>query len=213
MFTSAQFDLESKSVRGGNNMINKKENKKRNRVTISVPQDIDLDFRKKAAIYFSFRRGWYGKAVLEAIKLWITHHSKPKENIPNETKNYLWNHFRDEINVNSDDPKEIIDSIIDYFENVKYVGDINYKFDGSNVILKKENSFESFIPLLLSFNGNSIFLNCPVETITDAALYELTGRKYNVIRSSTLIYSRDKARSLDKEIRSQKTLSAYSNQS
>jgi hypothetical protein len=195
------------------NMVYQKKNKKINRVTISVPKDIDLDFRKKAAIYFSFRRGWYGKAVLEAIKLWITHHSKPKENIPNETKNYLWNHFRNKINVDSDDPEEIIDSIVDYFRNVKYVGDITYKIDWSNIALKKKNSFESYIPNLLSFNGSSIFLNCPVESVADAALCELTGRKYNVIHSNILIYSLDEPRSLDREIQNQKTLSAYSNQS
>ncbi len=195
------------------NMVHQKKNKKRNRVTISVPQDIDLDFRKKAAIYFSFRRGWYGKAILEAIKLWITHHSKPKKNIPDETKNYLWNHFRNKIKVDSDDPEEIVDSIVDYFRNVKYVGDIKYKIDGSNIALKKKDSFESYIPHLLSFKGDSIFLNCPVESIADAALCELTGRKYNVINSNILIYSLDKTRSLDREIQNQKTLSAYSNQS
>jgi hypothetical protein len=194
-------------------MVYKNESKKRNRVTISVPKDVDLDFRKKAAIYFSFRRGWYGKAVVEAIKLWITHHSEPKENISNETKNYLWNHFRKKIDVDSDDPNEIIDSIVKYFKNLNYAGDIKYKIDGSNLILKKENSFESLIPLLLSSDGNSIFLNCPVETIADAAIYELTGRKYNFVHSNTLIYSYEKPRSLDKEILNQKTLSAYSNQS
>lgn len=99
-----------------------KTNTKRNRVTISVPQDIDLNFRKKAAIYFSFERGWYGKAILEAIKLWIAHHSQPKENISNETKNYLWNNFRDKIDVDSSDPGHIIDSVIDYFKDVKYCG-------------------------------------------------------------------------------------------
>ena len=194
-------------------MVHQKTKNKRNRVTISVPQDIDLDFRKKAAIYFSFQRGWYGKAVLEAIKLWITFHSEPKKEISNDTKNYLWNNFRDKIQVDSDDPVKIIDSIVDYFKNVSYSGDIKYKMDRNNIILKKENAFESYIPYLITCKDNSIFLNCPVESIADAALSELTGKEYNVISSNTLIYSREKVISLDKETPNQKTLIAYSNQS
>ncbi len=190
-----------------------KTNNKRNRVTISVPQDIDLNFRKKAAIYFSFERGWYGKAVLEAMKLWITHHSGAKESVSNETKSYLWNNFRDRIDVNSNEPVDIIDSIIDYFKNVKYVVKVKYKIDRNNITLKKENTFESYIPHLISRKDNSIFLNCPIETIADAALSELVGKDYNVSSSNTLIYSLDKFRSLDREIQNQKTLLAYSNQS
>lgn len=191
-------------------LIHKKRKGKRNRVTISIPQDIDLDFRKKSAIYFSFERGWYGKAVLEAIKLWITYHSRLKDEIPHETKNYLWNCFRNEIDVASNDPVDLIDSIVDHFEHLKYLGDIKYKVDGNNVILKKENSFESYIPLLISFIDDSIFLNCPLESIIDEALTELTGQKYNIISGNTVIYS---PKSLDKEIQNQRTLTAYSNQS
>ncbi len=191
-------------------LIHKKRKGKRNRVTISIPQDIDLDFRKKAAIYFSFERGWYGKAVLEAIKLWITYHSRLKDEIPHETKNYLWNCFRNEIDAASNDPVDLIDSIVDHFEHLRYLGDIKYKVDGNNVILKKENSFESYIPLLISFIDDSIFLNCPLESIIDEALTELTGQKYNIISGNTVIYS---PKSLDKEIQNQRTLTAYSNQS
>jgi hypothetical protein len=43
-------------------MKSKSENKM-NRVTISIPKDLDLNFRQKAALKFSFRRGWYGKAI------------------------------------------------------------------------------------------------------------------------------------------------------
>lgn len=85
--------------------------------------------------------------------------------------------------------------------------------DRNNIILRKENTFEPYIPHLISRKDNSIFLNCPIESITDAALSELTGREYNVISSNTLIYSLEKTRSLDREIQNQKTLLAYSNQS
>ena len=195
-------------------MSKPKTRKKRNRVTISVPQDIDLSFRKMAAIYFSFKRGWYGKAVLEAMKLWITQHSQPKEVIPDETKNYLWNIFKEKINFDSDDPADITDSVINYFEDVKYISKINYKIDENNIILKKENSFESYIPYLITCKDNSLFLNCPIETMIDMALSEFTERNYKVTSgNNTLIYAYEKSKPLEKEILYQKTLSAYSNQS
>ena len=49
-----------------------------NRVTISVHEDVDLIFRRNAAIKFEFRRGWYGKAILEDMKLWIKNQKSKK---------------------------------------------------------------------------------------------------------------------------------------
>ena len=41
------------------------------RVTISINNDIDLDFRKLASSKMLFRTGWYSKAIEEAMVLWI----------------------------------------------------------------------------------------------------------------------------------------------
>jgi len=41
---------------------------KMNRVTISIPSKLDLRFRQFASTECSFKRGWYGKAVINAIK-------------------------------------------------------------------------------------------------------------------------------------------------
>lgn len=46
------------------------------RVTISVNNDIDLDFRKLASNKMLFKSGWYSKAIEEAMLLWIENENK-----------------------------------------------------------------------------------------------------------------------------------------
>ena len=41
------------------------------RVTISINNDIDLNFRKIASSKMLFKTGWYSKAIEEAMLLWI----------------------------------------------------------------------------------------------------------------------------------------------
>jgi hypothetical protein len=39
-----------------------------NRVTLSIPSKLDLRFRQFASTENQFKRGWYGKAIINAIK-------------------------------------------------------------------------------------------------------------------------------------------------
>ncbi len=185
-----------------------------NRVTLSIPKDIDLNFRQKAALKFSFRRGWYGKAILEAIELWITHQTKKFDDIPDETKNYLWSKVRDKINPDTDEPQEIVESVVDYFQNLKYTENIRYEMNKNKIIIRKENPVESYIPYLITRENDSIFLNCPVKAITGAALKDLTGDEYNITSNeNSLIYSFDESKFLDKELLLEKTSAIHSSQS
>ena len=54
-------------------LISMKQNK---RVTISINNDIDLDFRKIASNKMLFKTGWYSKAIEEAMLLWIERETK-----------------------------------------------------------------------------------------------------------------------------------------
>jgi len=178
---------------------NEKRNKKKmNRVTISVPSDIDLSFRQKAAIKFAFKRGWYGKAIIEAIEFWIAHHSDKAPEIPDETKDFLWNKVRDKIKVDSDDPQIIVESVVDHFKNLKFADNIRYEMNEDKVIIKKENPLESYAPYLVTRENNSILLNCPVKATATAALRELTGRDYNIhSNENSLLYVYNGSESLE----------------
>ncbi len=161
-----------------------------NRVTISVPEDVDLIFRRNAAIKFAFRRGWYGKAILEAMQLWITHQTSKKCDVSDEEKNYLWNVYKDKIDIDSDDPEQILDTIVEYFENdVKYAEKINYRLNDHKIIIEKENSLESYIPQLVIMKDGSIYLSCIVEAIASAALKDLTGQEYITSNSHMLLHT------------------------
>lgn len=161
-----------------------------NRVTISVPEDVDLIFRRNAAIKFAFRRGWYGKAILEAMQLWITHQTSKKCDISDEEKDFLWNIFKEKIDIDSDDPEQILDSIVEYFENeIKYAEKINYKLNDRKITIEKEESLESYIPQLVIRKDGSIYLNCMVEVIASAALKDLTGQEYITSNSNTLLHT------------------------
>ncbi|WP_296791696.1 hypothetical protein [uncultured Methanobrevibacter sp.] len=49
---------------------------KNKRVTISINNDIDLNFRKIASNKMLFKTGWYSKAIEEAMLLWIERENK-----------------------------------------------------------------------------------------------------------------------------------------
>lgn len=46
------------------------------RVTISINNDIDLNFRKIASNKMLFKTGWYSKAIEEAMLLWMEKENK-----------------------------------------------------------------------------------------------------------------------------------------
>ena len=178
---------------------NEKRNKKKmNRVTISVPSDIDLSFRQKAAIKFAFKRGWYGKAIIEAIEFWITHHSDKTPEVGEETKDYLWNKVKDQIKVKSDEPQQIVESVVDHFKNLKFAENIRYEMNEDNIFIKKENPLESYAQYLVTRENDSIFLNCPVKATATAALKELTGRDYSIhSNENSLLYVYNGSKSLE----------------
>lgn len=50
--------------------------KRNKRVTISVNNDIDMNFRKLASNKLLFKTGWYSRAIEEAMLLWIENEKK-----------------------------------------------------------------------------------------------------------------------------------------
>lgn len=156
---------------------------KMNRVTISVPHGTDLNFRKKAAIKFSFKRGWYGRAVQEAMQLWITVQTITEEDISEEKKNYLWNTFKEYVNIETNDPKEILDCIVNFFTSEpKFVDEIQYDINDKEVVIRKKGSKAGLISKLITKKNDCIIFHCPIKIIMEAALQELTGDNY-VIKS------------------------------
>ena len=51
------------------------------RITITVDDDVDLKFRKKASQKYHFEKGWYSKAVNDAMTSWSSEGSALSTNI------------------------------------------------------------------------------------------------------------------------------------
>ncbi|MDY9924294.1 hypothetical protein [Methanobacterium sp.] len=154
---------------------------KMNRVTISVPNVTDLNFRKKAAIKFSFERGWYGRAVKEAMQLWINVQSITEESISDEKKDFIWAKFKDNLNIETQDPCEILDNITQYFTSeFKIAEEIDYEINDNEVIVMKKGSLEPLVSQFLTKKGDYVIFNCPVKIVMDAALKDLTGKTYAI---------------------------------
>ena len=49
---------------------------KSRRVTINVNNDVDMYFRKLASSKLLFTKGWYSRAIEEAMMLWIENEEK-----------------------------------------------------------------------------------------------------------------------------------------
>ncbi len=49
---------------------------KNKRITISINNDLDIDFRRIASSKMLFASGWYSKAIEEAMRLWIENEKK-----------------------------------------------------------------------------------------------------------------------------------------
>jgi len=49
---------------------------KNKRITISINQEIDMNFRRLASTKLLFKNGWYSRAIEEAMILWIENEKK-----------------------------------------------------------------------------------------------------------------------------------------
>lgn len=44
------------------------------KISLNIDSDMDYEFKKIASKRFGFERGWYSKAINEALKEWIERH-------------------------------------------------------------------------------------------------------------------------------------------
>ena len=153
------------------------------RITVSVDKDIDIFFRKFASQKFKFERGWYSKAVVEAMELWIekTRYENEKLHRNCDMGLELWKMIKDD---NTNDITDIMDYIINYFtKDVVYAEEIKYTIKDDFIeIFPKNTQRENIVKLMDVKNGNVNF-NCPIILTMESALKDLTGEHYSVVSS------------------------------
>ncbi len=48
-------------------------------ITVKIPDDLEVKFRKKILDVYGVKKGALGKAITEAIELWLEKHEKSEE--------------------------------------------------------------------------------------------------------------------------------------
>lgn len=160
------------------------------RITVSVDKDIDLFFRKFASQKFKFERGWYSKAVVEAMELWIEKTRYENENLYRNCDSgpELWKKIKDD---KTNDMLDIMDHIINYFtKDAVYAEEIKYTIKDDFIEIFPKNTQRENIVKLIDVKNGDVNFNCPITLTLEAALEDLTGEHYSVVSSELQNHSK-----------------------
>nr|WP_319373808.1 hypothetical protein [uncultured Methanobacterium sp.] len=117
------------------------------RKTITVDEAVDLKFRKKASQIYHFEKGWYSKAVADAMKDWASE-SKALSTDVNDLMNNInpdsWETLKSELNMGDNDLFENMEDFINYINNESNY-DLKIDREGDNITVKLENNIDSTI--------------------------------------------------------------------
>jgi hypothetical protein len=146
------------------------------RVNISIKEDVDLKFKKKASQKFMFERGWYSRAMNEAMESWLKKSKTMSieeftQNFPREMGGFLWETIKKEANLDKSKPNEYIDILIEsvYGDNSQ----ITYKIVNDEVTFFFSDKYENNPEYHLS----RMFL---LINLVRAALEDYKGIKCNI---------------------------------
>ncbi len=84
-----------------------KQKKTFKRTSVIVDTDLDFEFKKIASKKFHFQKGWYSKAISEAMELWIKANGMIlfNQGVTPMTRfmgTRMWNFFNDNNSLNND---------------------------------------------------------------------------------------------------------------
>lgn len=148
------------------------------RITITVNSEVDLKFRQKASRLYQFEKGWYSKAVSDAMESWAIEDDKPQPNfvnIMNSINPAFWEKLKSDLNLDRENPFENMDKIIKYFEdNNDYSLKIDRDQENIVVGLEKTDENENMR------NLDSLMLLHLIITIIITSLEKSTNDKYEI---------------------------------
>lgn len=153
------------------------------RATVSLPIDLDFKFRKLASRKYKFERGWYSRAVSEAMELWLISNEYTILNEGIQEVNQLmeiktWNMLKTKLN-REFGPKFSPKNVFDYFKNQSPYLELKYEMDDGRITVDlnrstKESGDES--------HGDNILYKhlIPITMVTKAMMNEITGNNYKI---------------------------------
>lgn len=155
------------------------------RATVSVPYDLNYRFKKVASQKFKFEKGWYSKAMVEAMEIWLNYNDFIQ--LKNGTKllgrflgKLIWDEWKQDFqNIDFQTFNEPTNQILNHFSSKStYVENIDYHInnDGLKIYLKsytvddKPDMVENLLTEYLQ----------PITIITRAGIEESTGDHYKI---------------------------------
>ena len=150
------------------------------RVTITVDSDVDIKFRKKASQKYQFEKGWYSKAVVDAMDSWATESGEISNDI-NSLMNSInpehWENLKSELNIEENDPFENMEDFINYINNESSY-DLKMDREGNNIVVKLKNN--AVAPEDLEKNLKTLMILHLLTKIILSSLERTTKGKYVV---------------------------------
>lgn len=157
------------------------------RVTVSVDTHLDYEFRKLASQKFRFEKGWYSKAIAEAMDVWINYNelgilTGGITNIARLTGHNLWTMLKNDFNHKyHDDDANVLNDICEYFvEQSPYIENLDYKKLGEDFLINADT------PLITQnrdcFMVEELVDRCtvPLVVVLRAGIEDITNNTYKI---------------------------------
>lgn len=157
------------------------------RATVSIPYDLDYRFKKLASQKFRFEKGWYSKAMVEAMEMWLKYNDFV---VMKEGTGYvgrflgmqMWERMKQNINENLDSERDDMpfNKVLNCFSSRStHIKNIKYQINntGLKICLKSPdiNNESDFMVEDLLIN----YLQ-PITLITRAGMEDITGNEYKI---------------------------------
>lgn len=157
------------------------------RVTIKVDPEVDVKFKKKASQKYQFEKGWYSKAVEDAMKSWAAESSALSTNV-NDLMNSInpdsWEKLKSELNIGKNNPFENMEDFINYI-NTESGYDLKIEREGDNILVELKNNAISTVENLEKNLKTLMILHIAIKIIL-YSLEEATKEKYVISGVGTI---------------------------
>lgn len=158
------------------------------RVTVSVNADLDLQFRKLASQTYKFEKGWYSKAMAEAMAMWM---KNSELNILDDGITpmvrmegfRLWETLKRNNNLNSNQElgPDSLDTICNVFTNESpFIDDIEYSFHDDNLLVNMDTSIITKNKDYFMMEDLIDKCSVPVIVLFRAGIEDITKEKYKI---------------------------------
>lgn len=157
------------------------------RVTVSVDSPLDYEFRKLASQKFKFEKGWYSKAIAEAMDVWINYNevgilTGGITNIARLTGRNLWTMLKDDFNHKyNQNNSDVLNDICDYFvEKSPYIENLDYKILGEDFMISADTPMIK--QKLDCFMVEELVDRCtvPLVVVLRAGIEDITNNTYKI---------------------------------